>query len=217
MRLKLDLHVHSYHSRDALNRFEEINERCRNLGFDGYALCDHDSINGIEEAKRKASGLIIIPGLEISAKDAHILCYNPSNLIPPKLTINDTVDRIHDHGGTAVIAHPLGFPRSMLTINKIENAGFDAVEVANSAQFPFGLLTSYHKSMARKLDLPQTGGSDSHIPETIGRAYTIVEAESRDPDTIIEALKSGRTEVYGSGISLIERLNSIWRKRFNNL
>jgi predicted metal-dependent phosphoesterase TrpH len=168
----------------------------------------------MDEARKTSSGLILIPGLEISARNAHILCYNPSKLICPKLTIRETVDRIHEQGGKAIIAHPLGFPRSLLTLRQLEVAGFDAIEVANSAQVPFGILTDIHRGMANKMGLPQIGGSDSHIPETIGRAYTVVDSDSREPEDVIEAIVSGRTEVYGSGISLVERLSIVWRKHF---
>ncbi|MCJ7574156.1 histidinol-phosphatase, partial [Candidatus Bathyarchaeota archaeon] len=60
------------------------------------------------------------------------------------------------------------------------------------------------------LDLPVTGGSDSHIPRTIGRAYTVVDSASSEVEDIIEAIKRGRTEAIGSGTSVTERLEKVW-------
>ena len=210
MKLKLDLHLHTHHSGDAVNRIEEINRRCLEQGLDGYAISDHDTLDGVGEAITSGGGLIVVPALEISARGAHIICLEPKEVIPSKLSMKDTVERIHSQGGTAVLAHPYGLLRSWLSINQAGLCGFDAVEVANSAQFPYETITGYNRRLAERLGLPATGGSDSHIPSTIGRAYTIVDSASREVEDIVEAIKKGRTEAVGSGTSVTERLEKIW-------
>ncbi len=110
-----------------------------------------------------------------------------------------------------MLAHPYAIPRSMVRLREAEGAGFDAIEVANSAQIPFDFVMGWNRDLAEKLGLPQTGGSDSHIPETFGRAYTIVESASREPEDVIKAIKEGRTNVVGQGIGLGDRLRRIWR------
>ena len=207
--LRIDLHVHTRYSRDSVNSFDDINEHCRAMKLDGYAVCDHDSIEGLRIVE--SSGFVVVPGLEVSAKGAHILCFDPVEVVPSGLSMVDTVERIHAQGATAILAHPYAIPRSFVRFREVEKSGFDAIEVANSAQIPFGVVTALNRGLAEKLSLPQTGGSDSHIPETFGRSYTFVEADSRDPNDIIEAIKKGRTNVVGSGISLGERLLKIWR------
>jgi hypothetical protein len=52
LRLKLDLHVHTEYSRDAVNTIEEINQRCRDLSLDGYAVCDHDTLGSLDDVKK---------------------------------------------------------------------------------------------------------------------------------------------------------------------
>ncbi|MCX6656409.1 MAG: histidinol-phosphatase [Candidatus Bathyarchaeota archaeon] len=207
--LRIDLHVHTRYSRDSVNNFDDINGHCRDLKLDGYAICDHDSLEGL--GKSESGGLVVIPGLEVSAKGAHILCFDPVEVVPSGLSIVETVERIHAQGATAILAHPYAIPRSFVRFREVERSGFDAIEVINSAQLPFGIVTAYNRGLAEKLGLPQTGGSDSHIPETFGRSYTVVEADSREPDDIIEAIKKGRTRVVGAGISFGERLLTIWQ------
>ena len=209
--LRIDLHVHTKWSRDALNSISDINRRCRELSLDGYGVCDHDSIGALAKATLSSDSLTVIPGLEVSARGAHILCLDPSDLIPSKLSITETVEKIHDQGATAVLAHPYGIPRSFVDYKKAIKAKFDAVEVANAAQTPFSLIMAWNRGLAEKLGLPQTGGSDSHIPETFGRAYTIVEAASQDPLDVIEAIRRGRTSTVGSGTRLDERMKKFWR------
>jgi predicted metal-dependent phosphoesterase TrpH len=201
--LKIDLHVHTRFSNDAVNSFYDINAACRHLGLDGYAVCDHDTIEGLRAGK--SEGLLVVPGLEVSARGAHVLCLDPVEVVPSGLSIVETVERIHVQGGTAVLAHPMALPKSFVSLRGASVAGFDAVEVANAAQFPFRLVMSWNRNLARRLGLPETGGSDAHSPETIGRSYTVVESDSRDPDDIIKAIKMGRTRVFGAGSTMVER------------
>jgi predicted metal-dependent phosphoesterase TrpH len=211
LKLRLDLHVHTQCSRDSVNSIEEINRRCRDLSLDGYAVCDHDSIDSLVEAGASSRGLIVVPGLEVTVRGAHVLCFDPSEIIPAGLSIVETVERIHAQAATAVLAHPYAIPRSYVRLREAESAGFDAIEVANSAQIPFDLVMGWNKDLAEKLSLPQTGGSDSHIPETFGRAYTMVESASREPEDVIKAIKEGRTNVVGQGTGLGDRLRRMWR------
>jgi predicted metal-dependent phosphoesterase TrpH len=198
---------------DAISRVDEIAERCRILGLDGFALCDHDTIDGLDEAKDAAGELVFVPGLEVKSRGTHIVCLDPKEVITPDLTMAETVDCIHDQGGTAILAHPCALPRSFVRLGQARGAGFDAVEVVNSAQYPFWLIKGWNSDLAERLGLPKTGGSDAHIPEVVGRGFTVVESESRDPRDVIAAIRAGRTETGGSGISWGERLSKFGRSR----
>ncbi len=209
--LRLDLHVHTRASVDSVNTIGDINGRCRELSIDGYAICDHDSTDSLAEASASSIGLVVVPGLEVTARGAHILCLDPSDSIPPHRSIAETVERIHAQGATAVLAHPFGIPRSYVRYANVAGVGFDAVETANSEQAPFETVMGWNRVLAGRLGLPETGGSDSHIPETFGRSFTVVESASRDPEDVIQAIRDGRTRAFGSGTSLGERLAKIWR------
>jgi predicted metal-dependent phosphoesterase TrpH len=211
--LRLDLHIHSVYSLDAFNTIETINNRLKENGLNGYALTDHDSLNGIQEAKDKSGDLVFIPGLEISAKGAHVLALDPIEAVKTNLSITETVDQIHDQGAIAILAHPYGFPRSWIRIKQVEEARFDAIEVANSAQIPYGLICELNQKLANKLRLPITGGSDSHMPETVGRSYTIIESDSNEPDDVIKAIRLGRTSAEGSCTRISEWLSRKFRKK----
>ncbi len=209
MKITLDLHVHSVYSRDSINTIDTITRRIKEAGFHGYALADHDTIGGLPEALEKKGDLVVVPALEVTARGAHVLALDPNETIPMGLSVAETVEKIHEQGATAVLAHPYGLPRSWVSINDTRNADIDAVEVANSAQIPYGYICSLNRRLAEELDLPATGGSDSHIPDTIGRAYTIVDTPSTELCDVIDSIRKGMTEAGGSGISLYERYKKL--------
>ena len=206
MRLRIDLHVHTNHSADSRVSIEDAVLRCEETGLDGFAVTDHDTLSGLSEAMAQESRVVIIPGVEISARGAHILALDISEPIPAGLSITETVDRIHGQGAVAVVAHPYSVLRTWVDSREIEGAKFNAVEVANANQFPYGWMLKKNAALAERLGLPQTGGSDAHIPEAVGRAYTVVEADSREVEDILNSIRKGRTEARGRGISLYERL-----------
>jgi predicted metal-dependent phosphoesterase TrpH len=76
----VDLHVHTSYS-DGLLRPAEMVQRARTEGLSAIGIVDHDSIDGIEEAKEEGgrAGVEIVPGVELSSqyngKDVHILGY----------------------------------------------------------------------------------------------------------------------------------------------
>ena len=213
MKLKLDLHVHTVHSPDGFNTPQDITRRLKEEGLDGYAVADHDTLTGIPEALKNSEGLAVVPAVEVTARGAHILALQPTEPIPMARTIAETVDTIHSQGATAVLAHPYGLPRTWISINGVRDARLDAIEVANSAQIPYNYIRALNEDLADRLGLPQTGGSDSHIPDTIGRAYTLVETPSQDPEDIVKSIRGGLTTVHGTGITLTERISKALRKK----
>jgi predicted metal-dependent phosphoesterase TrpH len=59
--------------------------------------------------------------------------------------------------------------------------------------------------------LPATGGSDSHIPRTVGRAFTIVDAPSKEVSEVLDAIREGSTVPAGKPVRFYERLTKIIR------
>jgi len=206
MELRIDLHLHTTLSQDSSVTLEDAIEGCLRLGLDGFATTNHDVLTRIPDSALEESGLIILPGVEIKAEGIHIGVFNIHELIEGKLSLGETIDRIHDQGGSAVICHAHSVLGTWLDRRKVVEAGFDLVEVANAYQFPYGMMGEMNRSLAKRLRLPETGGSDSHISGTVGRAYTVLEAEERSAEGVLDALRKGRCRGEGRGISLGERL-----------
>ncbi len=83
---RLDLHVHTTAS-DGMFTPVEVVKRAKAKGLQGIAITDHDTVAGVEEARKcgEGLGLWVIPGVEISTvangQDIHVLGYfvNPTD------------------------------------------------------------------------------------------------------------------------------------------
>jgi len=202
--LKIDLHVHTYYSEDATTTLKELVHYASKNGLDGVAVTDHETLRGALKLARR-SRLIIIPGLEVETLRGHILALNIKTLIPPKLSLTETVQRTHDAGGVAVVAHPAAVLKTALGQRITSNSNIDAVEVINSAAFPFFLSTYLSCRLAKRLNLPQTAGSDAHHAPEIGTAYTLVDADPNSDD-VAEAIRKGAITPFGKPIAWARRV-----------
>jgi len=202
--LKIDLHTHSHYSEDATTTLRELVLCAKKRGLDGVALTDHDTVLGARRLS-KQKHILVIPGVEIETLNGHLLALNVLEHVKPKQDITETAERIRQLGGIAVIAHPAVVIKTGLG-NKIASvSNLDAVEVINSAAFPFFLTTYQARRLAERLKLPETAGSDAHHPNEIGKAFTLIDADL-NRDDVIDAIRKGRTTPFGEPISWMLRL-----------
>jgi len=195
--LKIDLHVHTYYSVDAGTTPKEVFAYSKKRGLDGVAITDHDTLKGALRLTNQEK-IIVIPGIEITTLDGHVLALNVHEEIPPKMTLSETIRRIHELGGTAVAAHPKIIYKGIKQ-QITSPLGFDAIEVINSSAFPFFFSTYQSRKLALQMGLPQTAGSDAHFPSEIGLAYTIFDADL-EVDEIVHAIKRGEAVPFGNPI-----------------
>jgi len=198
--LTVELHSHSALSHDGRDPVDLLLEQAAAVGLDALAVTDHDEIQASIEAAEKAvdHGLIGIVGMEVSSAAGHILAFGIEDLIPPGLSYDETLERIHEQGGIAVIPHPFQKSRHGVAphITEDQLASADAIEVYNSRLFT-GRSNRQAERFAIERGLPMTAGSDAHISELIGQAITEVGADDRTPEAILGAIRHGRTSVIG--------------------
>lgn len=212
MGLKIDFHVHTCYSKDSSITLEQLVCFAKKRGLDGVAVTDHNTVEGALKLK-KTKKILVIPGIEVSTLQGHLLGINVTTPIPAKLTMQQSIQKIHEAGGVAIAAHPTAFYKSPAT-RKVKS--YDAIEVMNASSVPFSVLTYCSRKFAEKLNLPQTGGSDSHYAPEIGAAYTVVDSDP-DIDEIVKAIIRGSTFPAGKGIPIKTRLKrSISRLKKKN-
>ena len=198
-----EIHCHSTFS-DGRASPKQIVDYAKGF-LDGIAVTDHDSILGTLEAlKYQSDKFTVIPGMEVSSKDGHILALNVRELLPKDLHAKETIERIHALGGLAIAAHP--YDRWRLGVGDlILKLEFDAVEVLNGHTFT---NTRDPMKVCLSAGIPVVGGSDAHTLSEIGLVLTEFDGE------FTSALKSGRTKVKGRpttelmmrhGVGLIHR------------
>ena len=204
MKLRLDLHVHTVRSSDAHTRLDQLVPSLRRNGLDGLAITDHNSL-----AQQIPPGAIIIPGVEISSLEGHIIGLGLSAPIARDLPADETIRQIKNQGGVSIVAHPYDLFRSAVSPESLTETP-DAIEVVNSASILHSVTWKRAKAFATKKNLPQTGGSDSHIPQTIGRACTVIESESETIASILNAIRRGSVSPEGRPYHLSDRLRKLY-------
>lgn len=189
----IDLHTHSrfFHSFEgrptAFDRFGfRLNvEVARARGLDGIAVTNHDYYTSFDV---NTGGLEIIPGIEISTSEGHLLVVGPD---PPERTLagemtpEEAVSLAHDRNCAVVMAHPF---RSGTA--KDSPVSVDAVEVNGKHPNTAPMV----EVLADERNLPLVGGSDAHYPIEIGRVVTNVDAGKLSPESVADAIWSGRTD-----------------------
>jgi len=159
-------------------------EQAAAVGLDALAITDHDEIDASIEAAVSAPdyGLVGIVGMEVTSAVGHILALGIDELVSPGLSYDETLDRIHDQGGIAVVPHPFQKSRHGVAphITDDQLAAADAIEVYNSRLFT-GRANRQAEQFALERDLPMTAGSDAHISRSRRRRADRRRDSRRDP------------------------------------
>jgi predicted metal-dependent phosphoesterase TrpH len=213
--LTCDLHVHTNFSRDGESSVEDIVRRAEETGIDAIAITDHDTVDGALYALTLDTKVVIIPGIEISTRQGHLLALGITEVIPSGLDVIETIMRAREKGALVILPHPYHMWRHGVA-RKLREAlsAVDAIEVFNS-RYIVGSANVKAAKMARRLGKPMVGGSDAHNFRYVGFGKTIVDAE-RNAGSILEAVRNGKTTPAGRMTPLRtytkQSLRNTWRK-----
>jgi predicted metal-dependent phosphoesterase TrpH len=195
MARQFDLHVHSVFSADSITPVEKLVERYASLGFAGFALTDHDRIDGWKKAKahirKKKLALEFIPACEFITTHGDLIGLYLTDM-PDSRDPLELIDSIHSMGGLAILPHPFDFIRGRSAMNpaKLGKDGWrklDGIEVLNARATKGANEKALDFASAHPL--ARTGGSDAHFLFEGGKAYTQV-AGGMDLDRAIRLKKT---------------------------
>jgi len=189
--MKCDLHIHSFYSlNDGVNSPEDIIRQALRIGLDSIAITDHDTMNGFFKVKdfARKMGIDLIPGMEISSREGHILGIFIEEEIPKNISAEETIEMIHSQGGLAIAAHPYDIFRKGIG-DLVKKLKFDGIEVMNGRNY---LANKKARKVAEELNTAVTGGSDAHIIDEIGNCYTLYKSD------LYKEIKNRETEAEGS-------------------
>ncbi|MHC1627052.1 MAG: PHP domain-containing protein [Methanoculleaceae archaeon] len=190
--LRCDLHVHSKYSGDSESSIPEILSYAARAGLDAIAITDHDTTEGAVEALGYPSPVLVIPGVEVSTLQGHLLVLGVEEAPPPGREFSRTVEAARRLGGLCILPHPFHLLRHGAG-NRF--AEVDAVETFNS-RYITGSANRKAARLARACGIPQVGGSDAHVAGLVGYGYTLVDAEP-DCRDILRAIREGRCRPGG--------------------
>jgi hypothetical protein len=213
--VRVDLHVHSIHSPDSRLTLDEIAARLPYVGLKGFAITDHNSVAAHRELpglRDRFPVLLIVPGVEVSTREGHVLVYGISELPPARRPIDETLEWVKSRGGISVLAHPFrlahGVGRRIATV-----APVTALETVNGHTSAVGNAKAELTSAQRHLGT--TGGSDVHELSDLGRAFTEFSPEISSVEGLLEAIRRGHTAGKGSSLRWRGRLR--WSLRTSAL
>ena len=204
--MRLDLHVHSVHSPDSGLSLEAIVAQLGAAGLQGFALTDHNSIAGharLRELARSAPGSLLVPGVEVSTHDGHLLVYGVEELPPLRRPLPETLDWVRGRGGVAVIAHPYRWAHGAGDA-LARTARADGIEAMNGHNRP--VANARAELVAAQRGLAGTGGSDAHRLADLGRVYTEFGEPAESVDDLLRLLRSGRGHAGGTALPVISRV-----------
>ncbi len=154
------------------------------------AVTDHDSMASVKEAVGlgRAAGITVVPGQEITTKwpaQTHMLAWFLEKPVRSGMSLEDTVDAVHDQGGLAIVPHPFmpvyfGSIQPGMLRRLIERHPVDGIEMMFTV--PIGarrrkLLESFYAANPERLGA-RIGSSDCHFgSHDIGRVVTAFDGD----------------------------------------
>ncbi len=201
----IDLHTHTgWGSGDSHLDPSEMIEQARRWGMDGIAATDHDFAWDPEKVEmlRQRHGFLVIAGAEMDTDAGHVLVFGLPGprrwlRLPDAQSLRAEVDAAE---GVMVLAHPF---QDLTSIGPeatdeewqrlIEDRRWylmDAIEVHNGRMGPRQIQLA--AELARRLDLPTTGGSDAHRLVELARSFTAFDETIHDERDVVAAIKSRR-------------------------
>ncbi len=212
-----DLHVHTHYS-DGLDDPRSVVEAAKRAGLRILAVTDHDTVRGALEAiKYGGLEIVIVPGVEVSSRDGHIICLGVTE--EPQLRgakAEEVVEWCRERGGVSIYAHPFGYllrapilsTRRIVEVAKI----VDAIEVVNGRTIP--KFNERARELAISLSKPMTAGSDAHTASRVGSVKCLFLTPVDTVDDVLRAVRNGFVKPLGPMPSFFQVVSSIIGKRF---
>ncbi len=149
-------------------------------------ITDHDTIPELEPATEVGSqlGVDVVAGEEVTAAfppGIHIVALYIEKPVRMHMSVEDTVDAIHDHGGLAVLAHPF-MPTWFASMTErrarrlLQTHTVDGIELRHTAPVlppTWRRLDGFYKEHREQLGAA-LGAGDSHFgAHDLGRVVTV--------------------------------------------
>jgi predicted metal-dependent phosphoesterase TrpH len=198
--MKFDLHLHTTrHSPDSQMDPPALLRRARELGLDGVVITEHDWLwteEELEGLRALAPGLVILSGIEVSAREGHFLVYGVTNpfALPRGIGVAELCREVHRQGGAVVAAHPFRWGQPFDDILREERPELDGLEVMSN-NMDAGCRRQAAEAR-RATGLAGLGNSDAHHEDTLGVCYTDFDALIRRDCDLVEAIRGRRATAH---------------------
>ena len=223
---RADLQLHSDVG-DGLAPPEAILDQAERMGLDVIALTDHDDIRGSYQlrdiAARRSSPVEIVTGIEVTTRSGHLLALWVEDEIPMFRPLAETVIRIHELGGLAVVPHPLSYltfsvgERALrgLAVALDSRCKVDGIEVLNPSWAGRVRVARAIQLNETYLHVAATGSSDAHHLNLVGTAWTAFPGD--DAAALRRAIVDRTTRPEGRHWTIREHLDGVARQQWRSM
>jgi predicted metal-dependent phosphoesterase TrpH len=172
--IRVDCHLHTALSGDAVTTIDELAERVEQEGLDVVCITDHNVTAAAVAAAERGIGARVIVSEEIRTTKGDVIGLFLTERVPYVLPLPEAVALVRSQGGLVYLPHPFDPGRSTLdpaiSAQLCADGLADVVEVFN-AKIEDQEHNRRAARLAERYDLPGGAGSDAHDPEGIGAAY----------------------------------------------
>ena len=210
-----DMHCHtSEGSPDSIVSLGDTIEKLIENGYNGMLVTDHNSYKGHNSLNKQYKNFVVLRGVEYDSLDGgHLLIVLPTRI---KYEIfehrgmyaEDVIKIVHALGGIVGPAHPFDFAKLGICNTKLRHniellSKFDFIETFNGCLDNRGSVLS--NNLAKILDKPCFGGSDSHSITKVGLGKTILPEEIKNEDDLISIVKKSGYNSFEAGGNFFHR------------
>jgi len=220
-----DLHLHTHYSADACGSPEEMIDAAKRRGLSGIAVTDHNTCDAVGHLTRAGliqgdgtavNGFLIIPGVEVSTADGHLLCLGTTLPNMKGRPAVEVVAAIRERGGIAIAPHPYDSFRAGIRESVLDQLDLAALETFNAAVS----LRSFNKKAAdyaARRGLSGTAASDAHHASAAGICSTAYDLPELSLTALLAAVPHGgkRTERYLPFCESMKKNLGNWFRIFN--
>ena len=205
--LKADLHLHCKgdpYDTHIKYSWKQVINRAAKHNFQVLSFTLHDRILYIKEmidyAKKK--NILLIPGIEVSIKEKHILIYNITEQQRTKIKSFKDLEKLKNQGAVIIAAHPF-LPMK----EALKNQTFRYMNLFHGLEINHFYQSWLHPQrktirIAKKHNKTLIGTSDLHNLWTMNYTYTFIDAQ-KTKESVLNALKSRKTKLVSKPLPFI--------------
>ncbi|MBI2422483.1 MAG: PHP domain-containing protein [Candidatus Hydrogenedentes bacterium] len=193
--LRGSLHTHTANS-DGRQSPQKLVDAYAARNHDFLMMSDHDTLTPPDSVLPR--GMVLIPGVEVTANGPHLLHVNAQSPVEPHEDRQAVLNAIREQGGFAILNHPNWgqdfnhYPQSLLESLQ----GYAGVEIYNGVRrrdegSPLA-VDRWDQLLAKGRRVWGYANDDCHGEGDEQVAWMMVQAEHRQRSAIVDALRRGR-------------------------
>ena len=197
--LKTDLHIHT--SEDQYDHYIRYDAKAMiramaKKGFEVLSVTNHNNIYFNKEIKdyAKKKGVLLIPGVELTLEESHVLVHNVTNEDVKNVRKIKDLWKIKSPEILITAPHPFFPGKRAMKEKLLENINlFDAIEYSH---FYFNMINFNKKAVkvASRFEKPLIGTSDAHFLMQTGYTYSLIDGE-KSVQGVIDAIRKQKVKV----------------------